>query len=970
MENRPIASFLLCSFLLAVAPASYGQAPAPTGDPKALFSEASKAFETKDYATAAAKMEQLLPHLANPAVNPETRELVMFNLGLAHLLNSKFPEAEKRFTDCLAAFPNGEYASRCALGIGQAALAQAGTDKPDKAKQDRAIAALKRAAADPKYRAEAGLMLGQVYSDTGREKEALAVFRSLMGSDIRTPQQTAASVEAVGLLANAGKLDTLVAYMDRLINQAGVRDAITWFTNQIIVKGDELAAAGKYDAALAIFRSIPPRSQILEIQALNIAEKKTELGLLKTNLDNLEKLQGPELDRAQPRILAIKELIGSYEGLIKQVEEATKAIEELKDLDAMLLMRRGRCFYYLKRKEEALLSFRTMREKYPETKDAGSAAFAEIVILHELKNVSAIQPLGEEYLRKYPDASNAEQVAQLVGQLLAQSNDWAKVLSFYQDLEKKYPNSSSIDSFVFYQGVAMFQNGDFKDSAALFEKFIKTYPQSQMHEQAMYRIAMAYFLTNSYKKTLEWCRNYLTTYPDGKFAGDVLYRLAFIDSQDREKDQSEKIVKNLAEYLAKHPEDPGRGPMLTLLGDTYKKLKSNNEAVLKENEAKALDCYKKAIWSGSSDDIVQYAMEQATAIMQANADWQGIVDVYQRFMSENPNHQGYLPAAIQVARGMQRMGKAEEGAKLLSTELAKTIGDPSREQVESLINEIVNQMVPKRRAPDFDGKALDQKLVDMLNAAVGAKESPTTFARISYARAQMWSKLKDTKQSDSYLKAIADSDLDPNALSPMLLAVCGDILLKDGKLDRAEKMYQRLADRYKESTFSDAGPVGLGEVALARGKAEDALKIFNDALENNPGSSRFREATIGKLKALKALSNFDEAKALAIKIAGDRSFRGPMIGETYIILGDCLREAAKKESAEKGVETIKEAHGYYQRVYTAYQGYPEICAEAYYKAWEALKSIGSDVAAKTLQDLKDHPKLKDTKYWLKAQDAN
>ena len=101
---------------------------------------------------------------------------------------------------------------------------------------------------DPKYRSEAGLWLGQVYSDLGKHEEALAVFRSLMGSDVRTPQQTTAAVEVIGLLADLGKLEDLSAYLDSLSHQAGVRDAIAWFANQVVVRGDELVGNRSYEA--------------------------------------------------------------------------------------------------------------------------------------------------------------------------------------------------------------------------------------------------------------------------------------------------------------------------------------------------------------------------------------------------------------------------------------------------------------------------------------------------------------------------------------------------------------------------------------------------------------------------------------------------------------------------------------------------------------------------------------------------
>ena len=59
-----------------------------------------------------------------------------------------------------------------------------------------------------------------------------------MGSDIRSPQQTTAAVEVIGLLADTGKLEDLILYLDRLSNQAGIRDALAWYANQVIVRGD------------------------------------------------------------------------------------------------------------------------------------------------------------------------------------------------------------------------------------------------------------------------------------------------------------------------------------------------------------------------------------------------------------------------------------------------------------------------------------------------------------------------------------------------------------------------------------------------------------------------------------------------------------------------------------------------------------------------------------------------------------
>ncbi|MCX6846335.1 MAG: tetratricopeptide repeat protein, partial [Verrucomicrobia bacterium] len=516
-------------------------APAPLVSPaeiNRMFNDVDAGFESKNYSTVVSKINELLKALVNTPDAP--LETLYFNIGLANLLDNKAPEAEAGFLECLKRFPNGEYASRCYLGAGRACTMQ-GTEE----KKTQAIDLLKKAAADPKFRSEAGLLLGQVYTELGKHDEALQVFRSLMGSDVRTPAQTSAAVESVGLLATGGSLGDLIAYLDRLSGQAGVRDATAWYVNQIIVRGDELVANQQYEPALAIYRMIPPRSQIVSIQTYALGEMRKELKVLETRA---------EADKAKPANQRSKapELVNALKPAIKVAEEALKAIEEKTDLDSAVLMRRGRCLFYLDRHEEALVCFRTLRTKYGSSVDAKSAAFAEIVILNKLQDIAGIKEMCELYMRKYPDAENIEQVATLAGEVLVESGNWKEVGAFYRGLETKFPKSENLDRFVFFQALATFQEARFAEAAPMIAKFLKTYPNSPLAENALYYVAMSNFLTNKYKETLAACNEYLTKFPDGRFAGDMRYRLSFIDFNDKEDDQSDKVIRDLKKFLNEH----------------------------------------------------------------------------------------------------------------------------------------------------------------------------------------------------------------------------------------------------------------------------------------------------------------------------------------------------------------------------------------------------------------------------------
>ncbi|HEX7260868.1 MAG TPA: tetratricopeptide repeat protein, partial [Luteolibacter sp.] len=768
---------------MAQAPPAAPAAVSPGTSPGTLIrlaNEADKAFTEKNYPVAIAKIEEVLKALGPNNQAPQT-ETFYFYLGLANLLSEKPAEAEAAFTNCLRRFPKGEFASRCYLGVGRACILQ---NTPEK--KERAIEALKLAAQDPKYRSEAGLWLGQVLNDLGRRDEAMVVFKSLMGSDIRSPQQTSAAVEVLSLLADTGKQEDLVAYLDRLSNQSGIRDALAWYANQVIAQGDVLVGSQAYGAALALYRSVPPRSQILEIQKASLESLRKDVKILEARV---------LADSAKPleQRSGAPELLSTLKPAVELAEKALAAIEEKADLDAALLIRRGRCLYYLNRFEEALVCYRAVRTKYSSSGEAKHAAYSEIVIHNQLKKIPELKALSDAYLRKYPDADNVEQVASLAGEILVQSGKWAEVGKFFAGLEAKFPQSENRDRYIFFQGVAHFQDANFKASTPIFTRFLKDFPNSTLVEKGLYFVAMSHFLSNEYKETLKACKEYLSKFPDGEYAGDLRYRLAFVDFNDKQEDHSDKIIRDLTAFLIQHPNDTSAGSMLCLLGDTYKKKTSDKPDELAKFENLAIESYKKAVWSESPDDVTQYALDSATSMLQAKKEWAAIAALHGEFLQKKPDSPMALLSAMQVAKMKARDGKSEDAAEMLANALKPRIGNPAAEQVEALIDELVKTMVPRKKPADINFDEIDKKLVEVLTKAIADQENPTTNARVYYARARLATLLRRADRADLYMKGIATSNAqNPAVLSPALLSVCGDILLKLGNLEGAEAMFKRL----------------------------------------------------------------------------------------------------------------------------------------------------------------------------------
>ena len=925
--------------------ASAGTAAAQSWVSQRLLNEADHALEARDYRAAVSKFAALVDTLDRTA--PSTLvEMLYFKIGLACLMDHKAAEAEEAFTTCITKFRNGPYASRCYLEVGRACLAQ-----PAPEKRDKAIKALKIAITDPKYAAEAGLELVRMYHDSHQDEAALTVYRSLMSSPIDTFEQANAAVDMLCQMSHGSNLAEVLPYLERLRHQAGVSTSLSWFVSRMIVAGDEAGAAKDYGLALAFYQTVPSRKQILECQSRALEARRKILRPLEATLAT---------ERKNPDKLRSKagELIASLKPGITLAENAMAAIDGSADFDAALLMRRGRCLYHLERPTEALLCFRTLRAKYPAAIDAKDAAYAEISLLSKPGNTAEFQARSAAYLRAYPDADTAEQVAALAGESLVKDGK-SQVGTFYKYLVTQFPNSTSLDRYVFFQAIADYQNAEYAAAALSLESFLKTYPNSTLLPSATYYAAMAHFFNNEYPPSLVLCNEYLAKFPTGDFAGELLYRRAIIYSSDNETAHSDKIIGDIEGFLKDHPNDPFAGSMLCLLADTYFKTKDENAA---------LEAFRKAAWTDSPDEVIQRALDSATTILQSRKDWSGIAALHGEFLKRKPASPLAQAAANWVVK-MKTRGETGDGAiRIIADELKTSITDPANAQVEELLDQLVKTLVPRKNTPPHDPDALDKQLVELLSAAINGKDNLTTNARIYYARARLCQALKLSDRAELYLKGIATNHAkEPSVLSPALLEVCGNILLKRGNLDDASSMFKRLMEHCKDSLFRDAGPVGLGFVALARKQSAEALQIFDDVLANHPDSPRFKEATLVKLQALVELERDEAADKLALQVVGDKQFHGEPAGRAYLLQAQGWRKQAAKGETDTARELRRKAHAIYQRVYLAYQSCPDVCAEAYWQAYETAKELHQDaLATETLQALAKHPKLQNTQ---RASDA-
>ena len=235
---------------------------------------------------------------------------------------------------------------------------------------------------------------------------------------------------------------------------------------------------------------------------------------------------------------------------------------------------------------------------------------------------------------------------------------------------------------------------------------------------------------------------------------------------------------------------------------------------------------------------------------------------------------------------------------------------------------------PDEASPD-PGAELDQLL-----GSAEQDVTPTAKARILFAKAQLAFMRRQIPEEERNYQQIADK-FKPADLSSIILGYVGDYLLSKKQSDKAKVLFNYLLDEYPKSDVLDFAYNGLGQIAFDSGDYKKSLQYCTDAIDNGAASAKFKDLTIGKARSLYKLNRYAEAKPVFEEIAANRDWRGPVTAESLFSLGDMEQQQGR----------FAEAIAYYQRVYVAYQRYPEWVAKAYFNSGECFEKMGKNPEA-------------------------
>ena len=961
---RTLITHYLAVFVLVMYVIFSGELQADPTEASAddLFRTGATAFQSGDYAGAAKSFEAVL----GMGPQGEALETILFSLAGTYYNQKDYPKAEEYFNRLLKEFPDGKNKTKALISLSQIQL-QSG-------RKEEAEQTLKKASEGAgDLAARAKLAQASMLVDAGKQKEAVDVLSPMIAGGIKDDIGVQAAMALTEIQAKQGNLDDALKTLDQLQAASNLVDNPLQLDILAVKIGDGLLAKGDRREALRMYAIVRPRDVVLNLQKDRIA------ALEKKMADNHALLQ------SDPKaVMEVNYTNARLQAAADNLKKVMADFEKMPDTQVAVRIRQAKAYDELDLKWETILLWESLLDNN-DPKVREDALFSIGAAYCSLGRPDDAVPALDKYLAEFPTGKYASQAGYLKGAVALEAGNFVKAETAFGELLGKGDNSAVAADMQFLLANSQFAQGcdpknpiPSKYEAAIlnYKKYLDKYPDGKFAEECMYRIALCYFQLGDYGKALDAFQFYENKYPSGTFIGDSGYRIALCYNAANKYDE---VLNRCDAWLAKYSGQPMHAEILALKGDAYASKDMNKESA---------EAYRKSVEFGDSEELLKYSLFKANEQYQKLNDWDEVVELFSNFVSKHPKHPANVAAVYWVSKAKIKQGKTEEAKKYLADNILLNINDRWKDAVEQLISQLAqtcskrsrppliqkssgtattaqsaasstasstnnsvaasDQATPTPRPsatplPPYDAQADFEKYLNASNVGT----NPLAQARLRFAQAQLagFTKKPDLQKD---LLATIYKDFTADQLSAMLLATCGDIAIEKGETDKAEAFYEELMTSFPKSDLLEYAYYGLGAVALARNKPDEAITWFNDAVDKASAEAKLSEITYGKGQALLMQGKLDEAKKIFEQVAATKEWRGEITAKAILSLGDLEEKRGNTAAAIQ----------YYQRIFVAYQRYPNVVIPAYLKAADGFIKLGApDKAAAHLRELIANPKL-------------
>jgi tetratricopeptide (TPR) repeat protein len=780
-------------------------------------------------------------------------------------------------------------------------------------KYAEAIPIFKAAEGSALYRDKALLYGAMSANQANQIPVAIETYNRLLATSPRDRDWADAALALIDLHLRAGNTADARRGLGLLRGNLALVDNLAGLNLLSLQLGDALMKDGDSAAALAAFRNVTTRDVLL-------AEQKKRNTILARALERYKGMARPSATDA--------DTLRRLNARLDQAKSSLEQIEKLPGFDATLRYRLAHTFQERGGVWEAALLYEDLIASHPDSPERENAYLGLVRAYADAGRFDKVRDSVERFTRAFPDSKFVPQALYLAALAAGQRGDLELQLTFLGLAGDKFGAAKDLaEAMSLMRANALFTLHRYTEAKAVVLGYAKTHPKGKFIEEARYLSAMADLAEGRASESEKQIRDYLKNYPKGRFVPDARYRLGAAAYAKQDYQECLGIAdKWLADYPA---EQPQRGELHSLRADALVGLGQLEEAIAAYHEALNLPL---------SDEQLGYVLDELTRHYQVRRDYDAAVALWEQFAAERPDHPFVINAAYWISRIRNKQGKPDEALELISDITRRYINDPSRSDIERLLVEIAHTLgrPPRKKkgepTPEPVPEATLFARVDELLLAGDTHRHPTAQARALFTQSEIAALREKPALRDELLSRIA-SRFAPDQLPPGILGTVGDALRAQGQPELAKKLYDQLLTAHPKSIFADYGYVGLGEIALLEGKADEALSRFDAAIDVAGARFKLKEATLGRARAQLLKGRMDAARALLEEVAANRAWRGESTAEALFLLGEIALHRGTPDDLAK-------AQAHYQRIYLSYKRFPRWVSKAYLRSAETFEKLG------------------------------
>ena len=682
--------------------------------------------------------------------------------------------------------------------------------------------------------------------------------------------------------------------------------------------GEYAMVTGRYHDALKLFQLVPPKSQLIRLQAEKLEDLKLRIlsgrrrALLATN-------------RHQQQYLA---------RLQQQLQQQLDALQESEDYTPGFYLRYGQCLLFDEQLYKAWLIFEyiSLNEEYDQALRE-EAHYRWVVCAHQLQDWEEALTIARNFVERYPDSKLAPQALYLIAKAHLEQRRYPESIEVLSDLIENFPNHALHGRWIFTRGFNHVVMEDYENARTDFANYTTTHSNGQLLINAKLWNALTYFFEREYAVCIEELKALTSLDPRHPLYPEILYRLASAYYSAREH---EPALKTITDYLDRFQRHQRIDEARVLRGDI----------LMGQGQLEAATTSFESV-SMESPDMYLYSLFQRGKIFRALENYPAMVQLFQNFLDDEESPKVRVSEALYwLGWAYQQQGSPDLAYPVFEEALAQYGNDTQAAETQTILQAL--EKIKRSEDPNSFSTWMAAEL-----AKAKMQGQLTYLSRLELYRSNQ---LRDPGDQNAVLVPLADlvpmDQLDPEALGKIGLAVL------DQNNGRAEALLTYLVDTYPRSNARAMGYLGLAKLASQAERYEEAQVWLVTSDKEVPVHPHMNEARLLLGSALSKLEDYDASietfeKLLRLKSARGRPHALALAGIATAHLG--------KDDSEKAI-------AYYQRIYNMYRAYPDLVSQAYWQS--ALLFESRDLipeAVRTLEEMLGQSKLSSFPEWEPAQ---